>query len=306
LALADAHWAGRGRSGVRHLADLARPAGTPRCPAGRGAGLPGLTGRAPVYLDTHYSYAERAADLVSCMTLSQKVAQLRTRAPAIPSLGLQKYIYWSEGQHGVNVLGADDDNGGTTAGVHATSFPVNFAPTVNMDRDPRWGRTDEAFGEDPYLTSQMSDAYVDGYQGQTMSGRPMTAFLKVAATAKHYALNNVEDDRTSDSSDITDADIRDYYTAPFASLTRDAHVAGLMTSYNAINGTPSVADTYTTNELSQRTSPPASRSAGPRAARPSRCARAPTSTAPAPRTPRPTSTRTMTPACSARASSTTR
>ncbi|MGH3170243.1 MAG: glycoside hydrolase family 3 C-terminal domain-containing protein, partial [Trebonia sp.] len=239
------------------------------------------------------------------MTLAEKAGQLMSNsAPAIPRLGVQQYTYWSEGQHGVNAMYGDDDNGGATGGVHATSFPVNFAstmswdpglvyqettaisdeargfldkslfgtaqnnlgpdasdygnltywaPTVNMDRDPRWGRTDEAFGEDPYLASQMEDAFVDGYQGETMSGAPMTPYLKVAATAKHFALNNEEDDRNSGSSDTTDANIRDYYTRQFASLTENAHVAGVMTSYNAVNGTPSPVDTYTANELLQRT-----------------------------------------------------
>ena len=128
-----------------------------------------------------------------------------------------------------------------------------WAPTVNMDRDPRWGRTDEAFGEDPYLASQMADAFVDGYQGETMSGQQMTPYLKVAATAKHFALNNMENNRHADSSNTTDANIRDYYTAQFRALTENAHVAGIMTSYNAVNGTPSPADTYTVNELLQRT-----------------------------------------------------
>ncbi len=259
----------------------------------------------PIYRNTHYSFAERAADLVSRMTLAEKVAQLRSNsAPAIPRLGVQQYTYWSEGQHGVNALYGDTNPGNVTGGVHATSFPTNFAstmswdprlvynettaisdeargfldkslwdtgqndlgpspndygyltywaPTVNMDRDPRWGRTDEAFGEDPYLVSQMAGAFVNGYQGQTMAGRPMSRYLKVAATAKHFALNNVEDNRTGISSDATDANIRDYYTAQFKSLIENDHVAGLMTSYNAINGTPSVADTYTANELAQRT-----------------------------------------------------
>jgi len=254
----------------------------------------------PIYRDTHYSFAERAADLVSRMTLAEKVAQLHTNsAPAIPRLGLQQYTYWSEGQHGVNVLGA----GGVWA-AKATSFPTNFAssmswdpglvydettaisdeargfldkslfgtgqnnigpdvnnygsltywaPTVNLDRDPRWGRTDEAFGEDPYLVSSMAGAFVNGYQGQTMSGQPMTPYLKVAATAKHYALNNVEANRNSGSSNTTDVNIRDYYTAQFRSLIENSHVAGLMTSYNAINGTPAPADTYTVNQLAQRT-----------------------------------------------------
>jgi beta-glucosidase len=264
---------------------------------------PNSSGRTPLYRDTHYSFAERAADLVSCMTLAEKVAQLRSKsAPAIPRLGVEQYSYDSEGQHGIDALGGNSD--GKTGGVHATSFPTNFAstmswdpeliyqettaisdeargfldkslfgpgqnnlgpsrndygmltywaPTVNMDRDPRWGRTDESFGEDPYLASQMADAYVDGYQGETMSGKLMTPYLKVAATAKHFALYNKEDDRTSDSSDTTDANIRDYYTAQFRSLVGNAHVAGVMTAYNAVNGTPSAADTYMDSELLQDT-----------------------------------------------------
>ncbi len=259
--------------------------------------------RVPVYLDTHYSFAERAADLVSRMTLPEKAAQLETTAPGIPRLGVQEYNYWSEGQHGVNALYDNLNNGGHSGSPVATSFPTNFAatmswdpkliydettaisdeargfldkslfgvdqnnlgdsrdnyghltywaPTVNLDRDPRWGRTDEAFGEDPYLVSTMAGAFVNGFQGQTMQGTPQSKYLKVAATAKHYALNNVEQDRTGVTSDVTDVNLRDYYTAQFKSLVQDAHVAGLMTSYNAINGTPSVADTYTTNQLAQR------------------------------------------------------
>ncbi|NBH06535.1 glycoside hydrolase family 3 C-terminal domain-containing protein [Amycolatopsis sp. SID8362] len=259
----------------------------------------------PVYRDTHYSFAERAADLVSRMTLPEKVLQLHTNsAPAIPRLGVQQYTYWSEGQHGLNTLGANTNAGTVTGGVHATSFPTNlastmswdpeliyqettaisdeargmldkslwgvaqnnigpdkngygsltyWAPTVNLDRDPRWGRTDEGFGEDPYLVAKMAGAFVNGYQGQTREGRPMTPYLKVAATAKHYALNDVENDRHADSSDTTDANIRDYYTRQFRDLIQDAHVSGLMTSYNAINGTPAPANTYTANELAQRT-----------------------------------------------------
>ncbi|WP_370377556.1 glycoside hydrolase family 3 C-terminal domain-containing protein [Catenulispora sp. GAS73] len=259
----------------------------------------------PIYLNTHYTFAERAADLVSRMTLPEKVAQLQTNsAPAIPRLGVQEYTYWSEGQHGINTLGADSNRGSVTGGVHATSFPVNFAstmswdpeltyqettaisdevrgeldkslwgtgqnnlgpsasdygaltfwaPNVNMDRDPLWGRTNESFGEDPYLTSAMAGAFVDGYQGETISGQQQTPYLKVAATAKHYALNNVEDSRHTGSSNTTDANIRDYYTKQFASLVENAHVSGIMTSYNAVNGTPSPADTYTVDELLQAT-----------------------------------------------------
>ncbi|NUR03567.1 MAG: beta-glucosidase [Streptomyces sp.] len=259
----------------------------------------------PIYLDTRYSFQERAADLVSRMSLDEKVQQLHTNsAPAIPRLGVQQYTYWSEGQHGINTLFADNNPGSVTGGVHATSFPTNlaasmswdkdlmyqettaisdearglldkslwgtgqnnlgpskddygmltyWAPTVNLDRDPRWGRTDEAFGEDPYFVGQMAGAFVDGYQGQTEDGKQQGKYLKVASTAKHYALNNVEQDRTGVSSNVSDDDLYDYYTAQFKSLIEKAHVAGLMTSYNAVNGTPSVANTYTTNQIAQRT-----------------------------------------------------
>jgi len=269
------------------------------------AQAPRATAATPIYLDTDYSFQERAADLVSRMTLQEKVQQLSTNSgPAIPRLGVQQYTYWSEGQHGVNSLGADQNNGGVQGGVHSTSFPTNFAssmswdkdlmyqestaisdeargfvdkslfgtgqnnlgpsaddygsltywaPTVNLDRDPRWGRTDEAFGEDPYFVGQMAGQFIDGYEGNTQDGTSQTGYLKVAATAKHYALNNVEDNRTGISSDVNDTDLRDYYTAQFRDLIEQAHVAGLMTSYNAINGTPSTSDTYTTNELAQRT-----------------------------------------------------
>jgi beta-glucosidase-like glycosyl hydrolase len=264
----------------------------------------------PIYLDTSYSFRERAADLVSRMTLSEEVLQLHTNfAPAIPRLGVSQYYYWSEGQHGVNAMFGNIHNGsikkeGAYGSPHATSFPVNFAtamswdpnliyleseaisdeargfvdkslfnvgqnnlgdskdnygdliywaPTINMDRDPRWGRTDEAFGEDTYLASHMAAAFVDGFQGQTINGQSKTGYLKAAATAKHYALNDIENNRTGVSSDVNDEAIRDYYTATFRYLIEKAHVAGLMTSYNAINGTPAVANTYTVNELAQRT-----------------------------------------------------
>ncbi|HZC51977.1 MAG TPA: glycoside hydrolase family 3 C-terminal domain-containing protein, partial [Mycobacterium sp.] len=147
------------------------------------------------------------------------------------------------------------NNGQNNLGPSASDYGdlTFWAPTVNMDRDPRWGRTDEAFGEDPYLVGQMAGAFVNGYQGNTMSGQPMNNYLKVASTAKHYALNNVESNRLTGDSVASDAAIRDYYTKQFQSLIENDHVAGLMTSYNAINGTPGAVNTYTVNQLAQRT-----------------------------------------------------
>ncbi|MBW6439034.1 glycoside hydrolase family 3 C-terminal domain-containing protein [Actinoplanes hulinensis] len=259
----------------------------------------------PIYLDTHYTFAERAADLVSRMTLAEKVAQLHTNsAPPIARLGVQQYTYWNEAQHGVNRLGGNARRGSVGGGVHATSFPTNlatsmswdpeliyqettaiadearglldkslwgvgqnnigpdrnaygnlsyWAPTVNMARDPRWGRNDEGFGEDPVLVAKLAGAYVNGFQGQSRAGEPLTPYLKTAATAKHFALNNVEANRESGSSNTTEANIRNYYTPQFRSLIQDAHVSGLMTAYNRVNGTPAPADTYMTNVLAERT-----------------------------------------------------
>jgi len=261
----------------------------------------------PIYLDTNYTFKQRAADLVSRMTLEEEVKQLHTNyAPAIPRLGVQQYVYWNEAQHGVNALFGNLNNGNPKdeSAPRATSFPVNFAstmtwdpnliyqetvaisdevrgfldkslfgvaqnnlsdsrdnygsltfwaPTINMDRDPRWGRTDEAFGEDTYLASKMTAAFVNGFQGQAMNGTPENKYLKVAATAKHYALNNLENNRTGISSDADDETIRDYYTATFRYLIEHADVSGIMNSYNAINGTPAVANTYTVDVLAKRT-----------------------------------------------------
>jgi beta-glucosidase-like glycosyl hydrolase len=262
----------------------------------------------PVYKKTSFSFAERAADLVSRMTLDEKAAQLSsTNAPAIDRLGVQSYSYWNESQHGIYFLQANDPVRRQPTWfnrITAPSFPTNLAaslswsprlihrtadaisdevrgfndparfgelpnnlgesprnygslfhfnPTVNLQRDPRWGRTDEAFGEDPFLVSRLAGAYVRGFQGQDLSGRPENRYLKAVATLKHYALNNVEQDRTSISSDTDEAMIRDYYTAQFRSLIEDAGAVGLMSAYNAVNGTPAVADTFLLNVLARRT-----------------------------------------------------
>ena len=105
----------------------------------------------PVYQDTHYSFAERAADLVSRMTLAEKVAQLHTNtAPAIARLGVQQYTYWNEGQHGVNRLGGNAKHGSVSGGVHATSFPTNLATSMTWDPELIYQETtaisDEARG----------------------------------------------------------------------------------------------------------------------------------------------------------------
>jgi len=261
----------------------------------------------PIYLNPLFSPAERAADLISRMTLAEKAAQLSTtNAPAIPQLGVQEYAYWSEALHGVYAFQGGDYSSptGVDTTVHATSFPTSlsasltwdpalirretaaisdeargfldrslfghsqndlgpsasdygslfyFAPTVNMDRDPRWGRVDESFGEDPLLTGRLGTAWVEGFQGEDAQGRAAGKYLKAVATLKHYALYNVEDKRMDLSSDTDEATIRDYYTRQFAQIIKSAQPGGVMSSYNAIDGVPAVADNLTLNVLLRRT-----------------------------------------------------
>ncbi|WP_211192373.1 ricin-type beta-trefoil lectin domain protein [Actinoplanes sp. TBRC 11911] len=128
-----------------------------------------------------------------------------------------------------------------------------FAPTINMARNAKWGREDEGFGEDPLLTGTLATQWIAGFQGENPDGTPINGYLKASATAKHYALNNVENGRTSISSDVSESELRDYYTQQFSDVIANAHPAGVMSSYNAINDTPAVANTHTLDELARKT-----------------------------------------------------
>lgn len=273
-----------------------------------GSALAAERGGKPAYLQPRYSFAERAADLVSRMRPEEKAGQLTaTNAPEIARLGVQSYAYWNESQHGLYFLMGNDNSTGAPRWfnrVTAPSFPTNLAasqswdprlirrearaisdevrgfndpalfgrgennlgdsvdnygslfhfnPTVNMQRDPRWGRTDEAFGEDPFLVSKLAGAYVSGFEGRSRRGRLEEGYLKAVSTLKHYALNNVEEGRAETSSVASESAIRDYYTAQFRPLIEDVGASGLMSAYNAVNSTPAVADSFLLGTLARRT-----------------------------------------------------
>ena len=141
-----------------------------------------------------------------------------------------------------------------------------YAPTVNLSRDPRWGRNDESWSEDPTLTAALAGQYVDGLQGQTMKGTlPASAngYYKAIATLKHYAANNSEVNRRSGSSDMDQRTLREYYTAQFADIIEQAHPGSIMSSYNEVNGVPAAASVQLMDEarprdvwLPRATSPP--------------------------------------------------
>lgn len=246
----------------------------------------------PVYLNRAYSPAERAADLVSRMTTAEKAAQMdSSRAPAIPRLGVAAWGWWNESNHGVNASTLTASGNATTL-VNTTSYPSDlsmgstwdptlvydeaqqigaearevspgntenldfYAPTVNLARDPRWGRDDETWSEDPTLTADLASQYVDGLQGETEQGQlPPSAhgYYQALATLKHYAANNTEDSRLTGSSNMDQRTLREYYTKQFAEIIAQSHPGSIMSSYNEVNGIPSPANVQLSQELARET-----------------------------------------------------
>ena len=250
------------------------------------------SGGTPIYLNRAYSPVERATDLVSRMTLAEKAAQMdSSRPPAIPRLGVAAWGWWNESNHGVNAMTLTPTGNATTL-TNTTSYPADlslgstwnpdlvyqeagmisdearevapnnienldfYAPTVNLTRDPRWGRNDESWSEDPLLTADLAAQYVDGIQGQTQQGvLPTSAngYYKAIATLKHYAANNSEINRRTGSSDMDERTLREYYTAPFASIIQQSHPGSIMSAYNEVNGVPAAASVQLTDTLARET-----------------------------------------------------
>ncbi len=224
------------------------------------------------YQDTSLSFEERAADLVSRMTLDEKALQtITTSAAAIPRLGVAQYNYWSEGLHGVARSGAATSfpHGlgiastwnpelvkamGTAIGDEARGYSNGrgkglsyWSPTINLARDPRWGRAEEGYGEDPYLTSILGESYVEGMRGDDET------YLKTIATLKHFLANNSEYNRHTGSSELDDRDLREYYSYTFKNVVENTNVASVMSSYNRVNGTPMAANRFILTDILRNT-----------------------------------------------------
>lgn len=232
----------------------------------------------PVYLDTSYSYEERAADLVSRMTLEEKAAQLGYQAPAIERLGVHEYNYWMECLHGVarqgkatnypaplalsNTWNRDlvhqiADETSTEARAKNNRYNLSYyTPTINLARDPRWGRNEETYGEDPYLTGQLGAEFVDGMQGDDEQ------YTKIIATIKHFAANNNERNRRGGSSLMSEYNFRNYYTKVFKNVAEQVMPGAVMSSYNATtitrngeylyNYKPSSSNSYLLTDMIRR------------------------------------------------------
>ena len=220
------------------------------------------------YQDPNRSFEDRATDLVSRMTLAEKVSQMQNDAPAIPRLGVSAYDWWSEGLHGVARAGqatvfpqaiglsatfdtplmnqtataiSDEarakHNAFVQQGMRGRYEGLTFwSPNINIFRDPRWGRGQETYGEDPFLTSRMGIAFVRGMQGDDPTYR------KLDATAKHFAVHSgPESERHSFDVHPSERDLYETYLPAFQALVQEAKVDAVMGAYNRINGEPAAA-----------------------------------------------------------------
>jgi beta-glucosidase len=229
------------------------------------------------YRDPDRPPRERAADLVSRMSLEEKVLQMQSTAPAIPRLGVPAYNWWNEALHGVAqgratvfpqaiALAAtwDTDLLHRVADIISTEARAKYhdalrrpapsgpdapailpgrtagltywSPNINLFRDPRWGRGQETYGEDPYLTGRMAVAFVTGMQG----GDPV--YLKTVATPKHYAVHSgPEPERHAFDARVSEQDLVDTYLPAFRTAVVEGKAESVMCAYNAVNGSPACA-----------------------------------------------------------------
>jgi beta-glucosidase len=230
--------------------------------------LNAVCGQRPAYLDTSLSLDDRVSDLVGRMTLGEKASQLLYTAAAIPRLGVPEYNWWNEALHGVaragyatvfpqsvtianswdeelmlDVANAISDEArakyhefirrGDRDIYHGLTF---WSPNINIFRDPRWGRGQETYGEDPYLTGRMGLRFVQGMQGSDPE------YLKTVATAKHYAVHSgPEPLRHVFNAMISERDLRETYLPAFRTLVKEGGVYSIMGAYNRFRGHPACA-----------------------------------------------------------------
>lgn len=219
----------------------------------------------PAYLNEELSFEERARDLVSRMTLEEKVSQMLHSSPAIPRLGIPSYNWWNEALHGVARAGTatmfpqaigiaatfDEDLVYKVGDVISTEARAKYhefqrkgdhgiykgltfwSPNINIFRDPRWGRGQETYGEDPYLTGRLGVAFVKGMQGNDKK------YLKTAACAKHFAVHSgPESERHSFNAEVSPKDLYETYLPAFKECVKEAGVEAVMGAYNRVNGEP--------------------------------------------------------------------
>jgi beta-glucosidase len=219
----------------------------------------------------------RLQDLIKRLTIDEKIGMLSETSAPIERLGIAKYYYGNEGLHGVMRPGkftvfpqsiglaaswnpvlinqvataiSDEARGkwnelgqGKNQNVPFSDLLTLWSPTINMARDPRWGRTAETYGEDPYLTSRFAVAYIKGLQGNDPK------HIKVAATPKHLAANNEENNRLAANAVISEKTLREYYLPAFKSSIIEGKAQSIMSAYNKVNWIPSTASRWLLTDL---------------------------------------------------------
>ncbi len=219
-----------------------------------------------LYKDMNAPQHERIMDLLSRLTVEEKISLLRATSPGIPRLGIDKYYHGNEALHGVvrpgnftvfpQAIGlasmwnpellyeistaiSDEARGrwnelnrGKDQQGFFSDLLTFWSPTVNMARDPRWGRTPETYGEDPFLSGKLGVAFVKGLQGND------PRYLKIVSTPKHFAANNEEHNRFECNPQISERDLREYYLPAFETCIKEGKAQSIMAAYNAINDVP--------------------------------------------------------------------
>ena len=230
----------------------------------------------PPYLNPALATDKRVDDLISRMTIEEKVSQMMNVAPAIPRLNIPQYDWWNEALHGVAAsgiatvfpqaigLGATFDpplinrvatviSEEARAKYHEAQRRGNYnrfygltfwSPNINIFRDPRWGRGQETYGEDPYLTSRLGVEFVKGLQGNDPK------YLKVVSTPKHFAVHSgPEPERHRFDATASERDLRETYLPAFRATIMEARAESVMCAYNRINGEPACANTHLLDDL---------------------------------------------------------
>lgn len=224
------------------------------------------------FKDPALPIGKRVLDLLGRLSIQEKIGFMIATSPAIPRLEIDKYYHGNEALHGVvrpgkytvfpQAIGlasmwnpalhfdiasaiSDEARGQWNALEQGKKQEEKFSdlltfwsPTINMARDPRWGRTAETYGEDPYLTGVLAVQFIKGLQGNDPN------YLKVIATPKHFAANNVEQNRFSYNAKIPMRSLREYYLPAYEMSIKEGKAASIMSSYNAINGVPSTANYF--------------------------------------------------------------
>jgi beta-glucosidase len=227
----------------------------------------------PAYLDTSKPMEQRVADLIGRMTLEEKAQQLNHLNVGIPRLKVAAWGGWNQTLHGVwskqpttlfpaaiamgatwdptlvrTITGAMSDEARALYNIGAdgprSKHGLVFrSPVINVSRDPRWGRIQEVFSEDPFLTGRMGVAYIQGLQGDDPH------YLKVAATVKHFAVNNVETNRQRLSAEVDERNLMEYWLPHWKAAITEGHAQSVMASYNAINGAPDAINKYLLTDI---------------------------------------------------------